>query len=195
MRAMIFSGLMLLALCGNAAAFDCDNTANAAVAVVCSDPALLQLTKERARVWKETHDRTKGEARKSLVADERRWMKDYPRSCGVTGNEPPATIDKKVQECFRRANQERIAYLRAYGTAGSAAATAAPAAVPAVATAPAPIETAPPVTRAVATPEARYHLKFTFACQNPAKLSQVLGALGRNDIGYALSQTDCLPVP
>lgn len=197
MRAMIYSGLVLLALCGNAAAFDCDNPTNAAVAVVCSDPELRQLTKERAQVWKATHDRIKGEARKSLVADERRWMKEYPRSCGVTGTKPPTPIDKKAQECFKQANRDRIAYLRAYGTAGAPAAATPtlPAAAPVKAPAAPPIETAPTVTRAVATPEARYHLKFTFACQTPDKLSRVLGALERNDIGYALSQTDCLPVP
>jgi hypothetical protein len=42
---------------------------------------------------------------------------------------------------------------------------------------------------------AGYHLKFTFACQTPQKLTQVLDALQRNDIGFALSQTDCLPLP
>ena len=51
-----------------------------------------------------------------------------------------------------------------------------------------------PFTRA-AVATGVYHVKFTFACQTPQKLSQVLGALERNDIGFALAQTDCLPLP
>jgi hypothetical protein len=218
-----FGVIALIALCGNAAAFDCSNPGNPAVAVVCSDPELIQLTQERQRVWKALHDRVQGEERQQLVENERDWLTHYPQACGVAGNKPPATIDDNTRACFKRADEERIAWLRAYGKPGSAAAAAAPAPSPASPPAPAaapppptptpaPVqsaalpqpaapaapapEPAKPVTRtAAAAPAGVYHLNFTFACQTPQKLSQVLGALQRNDIGYALSQTDCLPVP
>lgn len=43
--------------------------------------------------------------------------------------------------------------------------------------------------------QARYHLKFTFACRTRAELARVLASLSKNDFSYALSQPECLPVP
>lgn len=222
MRTLIIGCLLLLAWGGTAAAFECQHPKNPAVAVVCSDPELIRLTTERKRAWEEARGRLKGKQRSALYADQRRWLREYPQSCGVTATgEPPATIDKSAQECFRRANSERIAYLRAAGVSEPPAREAAkppepappteaeksperPVAAAAVkppepvkpAEPPKPPETAKPAkASATATADARWHLKFTFACQTPDKLAKVLGALGNNDIGYALSQTDCLPVP
>ena len=229
MRAIIVSLVALVALGGRAAAFDCDNPGNPAVAVVCSDPELIKLTKERQRVWKALHDRVQGDERRSLKENERHWLAHYPEACGVSGSEPPAKITDTMRACFKHADTERIAFLRSYGSgdaptsapAPSPAPTASPAPAPAAASAPAPSPgpaaaaapdpLQPASLKAAAGPPPApspakqvggraaaagpYHLKFTFACQTQQKLSQVLGALERNDIGYALSQTDCLPVP
>jgi len=240
MRLIVFGLLALAAMGGNAVGFNCTDPASPAVAVVCSDPELIKLTQERQRVWKALHDSVGGAERKALVDNERQWLAHYPEDCGVTGNRPPAKITDDMRACFKKADNERIAYMRAYGTGGTvpAAATAAPKPkeAPAEATAaaapppapapptpaaaakptppaPAPAQAAPqpaapavqqaalpatmaarPFTRAAAA-SGIYHVKFTFACQTTQKLSQVLGALDRNDIGFALAQTDCLPLP
>jgi uncharacterized protein len=237
MRTLIIGSLLLLVSGGSAAAFDCQNPKNPAVAVVCSDPELIRLTGERKRAWEEARAHTKGKERSALIADQRRWLREYPASCGVAATgEPPATIDKSAQECFKRANSQRIAYLRAAASPAAPAteeaakspeatkpaqAKAAEPAEPSEAAKPPepskPVATAKPpepakpvaaekpaeparppaAAKASATSatDARWHLKFTFACQTPDKLAKVLSALGNNDIGYALNQTDCLPVP
>jgi uncharacterized protein YecT (DUF1311 family) len=197
MRKTIIGGLALLAFCGQAQAFDCQEPSVPAVAVICSNPDLIKLTQERQRAFAEAKARAKGEALRALIEDQRRWVGEYPKSCGLADqSKPPATIDKGMQECFKRAGEERTAYLRQYAQPEAAASAPAPASTPqAEASKPAPqAEASKSPPRSPASGNA-YHLKFTFACQSAGKLQEVLRALEHNDYAYPLNQTDCLPVP
>jgi uncharacterized protein YecT (DUF1311 family) len=116
MRAILISGLALLALCCSASASDCTKSTAPAMAVICSDPALIDAREERQRAWRQARARLAGVRRQALVADQMLWLSEYPKSCGVRSTaKSPVTIDKNLQECFKRAIGERTAYLRAYG--------------------------------------------------------------------------------
>ena len=116
MRAALIGGFVLLALCCNARASDCTKPTAPAMTVICSDPALIDAREERQRAWKQARARLAGERRQALVADQTRWLSEYPKSCGVRSTaKSPVTIDMNLQECFKRVIGERTAYLRAYG--------------------------------------------------------------------------------
>jgi uncharacterized protein len=115
-QAALFAGISGVLMCCNAHASDCNNPSVPAMAVICSDPALIKAREERQQTLKEARARLIGERRHSLLADETRWLRSYPQSCGLSNAaKPPATIEKSIQECFKRAIQERITYLRNYG--------------------------------------------------------------------------------
>ena len=173
MRIRIAVILLLIVGCGSARAFDCTKPMVAAEFVICSDPGLMAIADQRRRVWDEALARVGGEQKAALLADQWRWLKDYPRSCGVrVQGRPPTPIASEVVECFKRASEARMAYLRAYPPAAK---DKAPAGSP--------------------TTPRTYHVKFTFACQTRAKLAEVLRSLARHDYVSPLNATDCLPIP
>ena len=113
--------LVLIAACGSARAFDCTKPTVPAEFVICSDPDLMTIADQRRHAWDEALGRVGGEQRAALLADQRRWLRDYPRSCGVDAQGKPAQpIKSEVVECFKRASEARTAYLRAYPPAGIA---------------------------------------------------------------------------
>jgi hypothetical protein len=131
-----------LALGASAHAFDCKRASAPAQVVTCSDSALLRLYEERQHAYDQTRARLSGKQARALAADERRWIKGYPEGCGVTaGSKLPQPVPAEMQACFKRANQDRIAYLHAYP---SPATPPAGAAQPAAAPPPAKSETQPP---------------------------------------------------
>ena len=120
MRICVAIILLLVAGCGNARAFDCTKPTVAAEFVICSDPGLIAIADQRRRAWDEALARVDGEQKAVLLADQRRWLKDYPRSCGIDAQgKPPTAIGSEVVACFRRASEARTAYLRAYPPAAA----------------------------------------------------------------------------
>ncbi|HVH77263.1 MAG TPA: hypothetical protein VM755_20290 [Stellaceae bacterium] len=107
---------------------DCKHARLPAQQVACSSPELLQVLAERDRVFAQARARLKGKDLAALVADERDWIKSYPKSCGVPAKGTlPHPIPKATIACFKRASEQRIGYLRQYGRPKSAAAPSAPA--------------------------------------------------------------------
>ena len=173
MRIRIAIILLLVTGGGNARAFDCTKATVAAEFVICSDPGLTAIADQRRRAWDEALARVDGEQKATLLADQRRWLKDYPQSCGLAAQgEPPTPIGSEVVACFKRASEARTAYLRAYPPAAADKAPAGSAALPGT-----------------------YHVKFTFACRTRAKLAEVLRSLARHDYASPLREPDCLPIP
>jgi uncharacterized protein len=218
----LIAAIAWLLLSVNAHAFDCKRAGVPAQVVTCSDPDLLRLYEERQRAYNDARARLSGKDARALAADERRWIKSYAEGCGVAADTKlPQPVPAEMQACFKRANQDRIAYLRAYPSAAAAAPAApqpappqpaaAPSAAPQPATAAPPAKTEMPAAAPAGkeTPAAApagkgaqpaaapgtLRLKFTFGCQSSAKLAAVLHALARNDYSFPLSQSDCLPIP
>ncbi|HEV2302932.1 MAG TPA: hypothetical protein VGR91_15305, partial [Stellaceae bacterium] len=128
----IISSIALLAWCGSAWAIDCKHARLPAQQVACSSPELLKILDARDRAFAQARARLEGKELASLIADERDWVRDYPKSCGVAAKGSlPNPIPKATITCFKRASEARITYLRQYGRPKSAAApesTATPAA-------------------------------------------------------------------
>jgi uncharacterized protein YecT (DUF1311 family) len=177
MRIAIVTGLILISALGNARTFDCSNPKLTAEFVICGDAELQKTADQRQRAWTEAKARAGGEQRSALLEDQRQWLRNYPRACGITGEgKPSAPIASSIIECFKRASEGRAAYLSSYRPA---------------------VSPAPPKKAAAGAPAAAkdFHMQFTFACRGPERLSEVLRSVARNDYTYALSQADCLPVP
>jgi uncharacterized protein YecT (DUF1311 family) len=202
MRLGIAALLVLFAACGGARAYDCRDARLPAEFVICSDPRLAHLVDRRDEALKAARERSTEEQRKTLNAEQRRWLHEYPQRCGVAASgAAPDPIAKATVACFEREIDARTTALRAY-----AAAPAKPEIVKTVASPPpapaAKAEAAPkaepePAAATTAGPSAgrTYRLKFTFACRTPGKLAEVLAALRRNDFSFPLNQDDCLPIP
>jgi uncharacterized protein YecT (DUF1311 family) len=147
----------LFASGGRAFAMDCKHARLPAQQVACSSPELLQVLAERDRVFAQARARLKGKDLAALVADERDWIKNYPKSCGVPAKGTlPHPIPKATIACFKQASEQRIVYLRQYGRPKSAAAPApgAPEALPPVAPKPVEESALPPAAKPAPSPAA-----------------------------------------
>src|SRR6266446_2593120 len=180
MRISVIIALVLIATLHSAHAFDCSQPKLTAEFVICGDADLRKVADQRQQAWTAAKARTNAEQRKLLIEEQRLWLRNYPRACGVSGDgKPSAPVTSEIIDCFRRASEGRAAYLNSYRPAASPP--------------PGKVDAAAPVRPPAAAKG--YHLKFTFACRDPSKLPEVLQSLGRNDYAYPLSQADCLPVP
>lgn len=113
---------------GTAAALDCSGVTFPPTVVICSDPELIRLTDERQQAINEARARIGERAWPVLWEDQRRWVPSYATACGVPPDRPPPDpVPASIKECFRRAGEARIAYLRSYGVAASSTSVATPA--------------------------------------------------------------------
>jgi hypothetical protein len=114
---------------GGALAFDCSGAKLPSSIVICSDPELIRLADERQQVFNEVRWGLDPQRDKELLADQTGWVRSYATACGVPPNAPPPNpVPSAVTDCFKRAAQARMAYLRAYGA--TEASVAQPAASP-----------------------------------------------------------------
>jgi TonB family protein len=133
MRLAAFVVAMVLGS-GGALAFDCTSVKLPSSIVICSDRELIRLADERQQVFNEARWGIDPQRDKELLADQTGWVRSYATACGVVPNAPPPNpVPATVKECFKRAAEARVAYIRAYGATGSpATAQTAPAATPIV---------------------------------------------------------------
>ena len=107
---------------------DCSGVTFPPTVVICSDPELIRLTDERQQAINEARARIGERAWPVLWEDQRRWVPSYATACGVPPDRPPPDpVPASIKECFRRAGEARIAYLRSYGVAASSTSVATPA--------------------------------------------------------------------
>jgi CHAT domain-containing protein/uncharacterized protein len=110
---------------GSAAAFDCSGVTFPPTVVLCSDPELTRLADERQAAINEARARIGEQAWPALWEDQKDWVRSYAAACGVPPDRPPPNpVPASVKECFRRAGEARVAYLRAYGVSTSRASPA-----------------------------------------------------------------------
>jgi uncharacterized protein YecT (DUF1311 family) len=82
---------------------------------ICSDPELLELTRERQNAYNEANARLGTYQQKALLADQNAWVKSYPLKCGLAQDAAPALpLAPAVKDCMASAGRARIVYLRAY---------------------------------------------------------------------------------
>ena len=107
---------------GAAKAFDCTGVTLPSSIVICGDPELMQLADERQEAINEAHERIGEEAWPALWENQKAWVRSYAPACGVPQDRPPPMpVPAPLRACFKRAAQARIAFIRGYGLAASAA--------------------------------------------------------------------------
>jgi uncharacterized protein len=99
-------------------AFDCAGVKLPSSLVICGDPEPMRLADERGEAFKEALARLDPGQQKELRADQNGWVRSYATACGVPPDRPPPSpVPDATRECFKRAAQARIAYIRVYGLA------------------------------------------------------------------------------
>ena len=94
---------------------------------ICSDPGLLDLTRERQQAYDGARARVGEAGASTLLADQKAWVASYPKACGLAADVPPQVpLAPQVRECMSRAGRDRIAYLRAYGASAASPPSTAP---------------------------------------------------------------------
>jgi hypothetical protein len=114
--ACVLAGFMITAT--HAAELDdwCAQVKKPSSIVICSDVGLRQLAIERNKAFADAHARLTAEAYKQLVQDQNRWISGYSQACGIPEDKPvQSPILSTVIECFRRAGQARVEYIKKYG--------------------------------------------------------------------------------
>ena len=107
-----FLVLCLMAGSSPACAMDCAKAYLPVDFIICSDPTLLRVNKADEQAWRETRARLNDAEKQELLADRRRWLKEYPPRRGVPAQgKLLATIPKEAQERVSKALGERTAFL------------------------------------------------------------------------------------
>ena len=127
MRALLGLILGLMLGSGMAAAFECADVTLPSSIVICSDPELMRLADERQAVIDEARARIGEDRWPALWENQKAWVRSYATTCGIPPDRPPQIpVPISVKECFKRAAEARIAFIRAYdGTEGASASSPA----------------------------------------------------------------------
>jgi hypothetical protein len=127
----------------------CQGSITALNMVICTDNDLRAEAVQRLHAFDDAKARLTPDQQKTLAADQNGWAMSYAQSCGLQPDTPPALpLAPSVKECLAQAGQQRLAYLRSYGTA-----TASNPATP-TANAGSPASIPEPVAPAAGTPAA-----------------------------------------
>jgi len=99
--------------CGAALAFNCVGAKLPWDVVVCSDSRLQRLADERLAAFEEAKQRLTELEVQHLRDDQAAWVRSYSAACGIRADTAlPTPISAGVIECFRKAGEARLAYLR-----------------------------------------------------------------------------------
>jgi hypothetical protein len=92
--------------------------------VICSDAGLRQLAIDRNKAFSEAHSRLSPEVYQQLLEDQKRWISSYSQACGIPEDKSVQNpVSPSIIECFRRAGQARVQYIRTYGGSSAGAPT------------------------------------------------------------------------
>lgn len=128
MRLLTIAVLVLATLNGGEAAmaFNCWGITLPSSIVICSDPDLARLADERQEIYNEIRSQLAPEQQNALWEDQKAWVRNYAKACGVPPDTPPPIpAPPSLIECFKRAAEARVVYLRGYGVPGSVASNSA----------------------------------------------------------------------
>jgi hypothetical protein len=91
----------------------CAKTKEPRSLVLCSDARLRQLADERQRAFDAASRNLDSFGRKLLLTDQNDWVHSYAIGCGL-GDRVPDPTPPAMVECFAKAGEARVTYLRAY---------------------------------------------------------------------------------
>lgn len=107
-------GFCLLAVSGNAFAFNCDKATLKTDFVICSSPELLQAEEALEKVWVKFNEDKDDIEKKAILAGQREWIKQYGEQCGLKGKGKPSEADiQTARPCVLQALKNRADYLQA----------------------------------------------------------------------------------
>jgi uncharacterized protein len=96
------------------ASFDCERAQSPLERAICSDASLGRADVLLGRIYEQDLKLLKIELRATFVENERKWLKDVPRQCGLDDTAP----SRKVLNCLRNAFEIRFSSLDACGDEG-----------------------------------------------------------------------------
>jgi uncharacterized protein len=93
------------------ASFDCERAQSPLEKAICSDTSLGRADVLLGRIYEQDLKLLKIDERTTFVENERKWLKDVPRQCGLDDTAP----SRKVLNCLRNAFEIRFSSLDACG--------------------------------------------------------------------------------
>jgi hypothetical protein len=91
---------------------------------LCSDPELRRLAAERQTAFNKTRGALGPEQQKALLGDQKRWIEQYPVSCGLDVTKPPPLpLSERVRDCMAMAGRQRTLYIQNYPSSATAGQT------------------------------------------------------------------------
>jgi predicted aspartyl protease len=125
--------ISMATFCGPASAFNCVGAKLPWDVVVCSDSQLQLLADERLAAFEVAKQRLTELEVQHLRDDQAAWVRSYSAACGIRADAVvPMAISAGVIECFKKAGEARLAYLRAYGASSVPPSANAPSTTPAL---------------------------------------------------------------
>ena len=123
MPALLALMIVLMVGSGTATGFECAGVTLPSSIVICSDPELMTLADERQAAIDEVRARIGEDRWPELWENQKAWVRSYATTCGVPPDRPPQIpVPISIKECFRKAAEVRLAFIRAYGgTEGASA--------------------------------------------------------------------------
>lgn len=85
--------------------------------VICSDPAVIRANDAHEKAWYDARAHLSDAEKQQLLADQRRWLKEYPPRCEIPARGGrPTVISRDQQLCVDRALEERTVFLEQYAS-------------------------------------------------------------------------------
>ncbi|MDD5459010.1 MAG: hypothetical protein PHF37_06435 [Phycisphaerae bacterium] len=105
-------GVCLLAIAGNALAFDCSKAFLQTDFVICSSPDLLKAETDLEKLWHLFLSDKDEVEKKVILEDQRNWIKQYAERCKVHGKgRPSEAVIEAARPCVKQALGDRADYL------------------------------------------------------------------------------------
>jgi hypothetical protein len=102
----------------------CQGSITALNMAICTDNDLRVAAVQRLHAFDDAKARLTSDQQKTLAADQNGWAMSYAQSCGLHADVAPTLpLAPSVKECLAHAGQQRLAYLRSYGTPAASSQT------------------------------------------------------------------------
>ena len=99
----------------NVMAFDCKKAFLPVDFVICSSTQVMKANEIHEKAWHSIRAHLNQAQKKSLLDDQRQWLKTFPPTCGIpSSGKPLSIISPDSQQCVLKALVSRTEYLNNY---------------------------------------------------------------------------------
>jgi len=116
MKKLFYSSLFV-AFSSTSFAFDCKKVFLPVDFVICSSQSVMTANADHEQAWLSARGRLTLGQKKTLLDDQRNWLKTFPIRCGIPAKgKLTEVITMTMQECVSNELKDRAAYLQNYST-------------------------------------------------------------------------------